>query len=145
TLKPPLLVALRPTTSQLSIHSTDAAGTRKMRNAVPPGTGTGAPFLSNTGAIRPIQVACRLPLEKPHSPFSRWPPSISSARDLLGGPHRRAGRAPPKLWPPPAGPSAPEGAAQPLIWPPHHGVLPSSLASPSTARNHVTSPPPPPP
>ena len=49
-MKPPLLVALRPMTSQLSTQVTASAGTKKMRTVEPGGIGTGAPLLSNMGA-----------------------------------------------------------------------------------------------
>ena len=66
----------------------------------------GAPPLSNTGAIRPIQVACRLPLDILHSPLSRWPPSTSSARALTGGPQLSAARGSPQILRATAGSSA---------------------------------------
>ncbi len=138
TLKPPLLVALRPMTSQLSTQVTASAGTKNVQaGVVPGGGGTGAPVLSNTGAVRPIQVACRLPLDICHSPLTRWPPSTSSARALIGGPQLRAARGGPHIWRATAGSTAHDVAAQPLIWPTHQAVLPSSLASASMVRNHV--------
>ena len=108
-----------------------------MRVDVPSGSGMVASLGSNTGAMSPIQVACRLPLDIIHSPLTRWPPSTASARDLMGGPQLSAARGSPQIFRATAGSSALADMAQPLIWPTHQAVLPSSLASASMARNHV--------
>ena len=108
-----------------------------MRVGAPGGSGTSAPLRSNTGALSPIQVACRLPLDICHSPLRRWPPSTSSARALSGGPQLSAARGSPQILRATAGSTAAAVAAQPLIWPTHQAVLASSLASASMARNQV--------
>ena len=136
-MKPPLLVALRPMTSQLSTQVTASAGTKKVHKVEPGGIGTGAPLLSKMGALRPIQVACRLPLDIIHSPLRRWPPSTSSARALIGGPQLSAARGGPQISRATAGSTAQAVAAQPFIWPMHQAVLASSLPSASMARNQV--------
>ena len=75
-LKPPLLVALRPMVMpRVPIHVAGVGGRREGGVVEPGGIGTGAPpCLSNTGAVSPSQVACRLPLDICHSPLTRWPP-----------------------------------------------------------------------
>ena len=124
-------------TSQVSTHVTALAGTKKVHVVEPGGIGTGAPFLSNTGAVRPSQVACRLPLDICHSPLTRWPPSTSSARALIGGPQLSAARGSPQILRAASGATAQAVAAQPFIWPTHQAVLASSLPSASMARNQV--------
>ena len=103
-----------------------------------PSSWMGAPFLSNTGAVRPIQLACRLPLDICHSPVSLWPPSTASARAFTGGPQLSAERGPLQIARAMAGSTEAAVAAQPLIWPTHQAVLASSLASASMVRNQVT-------
>jgi hypothetical protein len=66
-----LAVPRRPTTFQMSVHSTSLARTSMVRSSWrPPGPSRGEPSACQIGQAAPSQVACRQPEAKAHTPVT---------------------------------------------------------------------------